>query len=253
VTIRGGSAYVAIRIALGLALVISPEMPPKGVDFDYQLGGVSTPAPNVGVVVRDRRARPAVGLYNVCYVNGFQTQPGAGQFWRRHRHLLLRNEGRVVVDEAWGEKLLDIRTRQTRRALARIVGRWIERCAADGFEAVEFDNLDSFSRSDGLIKRRQAKKYAARLVRRSHRAGLAAGQKNWAEWDGRSAGFDFAVAEECGRWRECGRYVSHYGRRVFVIEYRRRDFKSTCADLGGRVGIVLRDRELTPNGVHDWC
>jgi hypothetical protein len=41
--------------------------------------------------------------------------------------------------------------------------------------------------------------YARRLVRRGHRAGLAVAQKNTVELDGRKAGFDFAVAEECGR------------------------------------------------------
>ena len=64
------------------------------------------------------------------------------------------------------------------------------------------------------------------------RAGLAAGQKNLAGFDGRRVGYDFAVAEECGRYRECGSYVAHHGRRVIVIEYRRVDFDWTCARYG---------------------
>ena len=51
---------------------------------------------------------------------------------------------------------------------ARIVGRWVDGCAADGFDAVEFDNLDSFTRSHGLIERRQALAYARLLVRAAH-------------------------------------------------------------------------------------
>ena len=83
--------------------------------------------------------------------------------------------------------------------------------------------------------------------------GLAVGQKNLADLDGRTIGYDFAVAEECGRYRECGDYVRHYGRRVLSIEYRRADFDWTCAHYGARLPVVLRDRALSPRGVRAWC
>lgn len=38
-------------------------------------------------------AAPADSAYNVCYVNGFQTQPDEARFWRRHRPLILRHHG----------------------------------------------------------------------------------------------------------------------------------------------------------------
>jgi hypothetical protein len=244
----------ALLLALVLGVAPTPPTPlPGGADVDYQLGGAVAPAPNVGVVVRDRRAAPAAGRYNVCYVNAFQTQPDEARLWRRHRALVLRDGGRPVVDSAWGEWLLDIRTPERRGRLARIVGRWIDRCARDGYDAVELDNLDSFSRSHGLIRPRHALRYARLLTARAHAAGLAVGQKNWAELDGRRLGFDFAVAEECGRYDECGDYVASYGSRVVVVEYRRRDFRRTCAAYGDRLGVVLRDRDLTPTGVRSWC
>ena len=239
--------WAALLVVLALAL------PPVGTDVDYQLGGVTRAPEHVGIVVRDRSAHPQPGRYNVCYVNGFQTQADERTFWRAHWSLVLKDGGQPVVDKAWGEWLLDVRTPERRRALATIVGRWVSRCAADDFEAVEFDNLDSWSRSHGLIRPVQAKAFAALLVRRAHRAGLAAAQKNWAEWDGRSVGYDFAIAEECGRWRECQSYVDHYGRHVLVIEYRAVDFDWTCAHYGPRLSVVLRDRALTPGGVHRWC
>ncbi len=154
---------------------------------------------------------PLADKYNVCYVNGFQTQPNERGFWRRHWGLVLKRDGEPVVDEAWGEWLLDTRTAEKRRKLARIVGGWVDGCADDGFDAVEYDNLDSFTRSHGLIQRRQALAFAALLVDRAHDAGLEAGQKNLAQYDGTAIGFDFAVAEECGRYRECASYVDHYG------------------------------------------
>jgi hypothetical protein len=228
-------------------------LPPVGSDFDYQLGG-SRPVPErVAIVVRDREAEPAEGLYNVCYVNGFQTQANEKRFWHRHWDLVLKQHGDPVVDEGWGEWLLDIRTDAKRRAIARIMGRWITGCADDGFAGVEFDNLDSYSRSHGLIDRSDTKRYAAALVLRAHRAGLAAAQKNMAQWDGSRAGFDFAIAEECARWNECGEYVDHYGRHVLAVEYRRRDFREACRSWADRIAVVRRDVALSEDGVRRWC
>jgi hypothetical protein len=235
------------------ALLAVPALP-VDTDVDYQLGGATRPADNVGIVVRDRTEPPADGLFNVCYVNGFQTQPGEKAFWRHHRDLLLRDtDGRLVVDQAWGETLLDVRTPATRRALAHIVGAWVRGCARRGYEAVEFDNLDSYTRSDGLIRRREALLYAELLVRQAHRRGLAAGQKNLAGFDGTTIGYDFAVAEECGRYDECQRYVEDFGDQVLMIEYRVEDFAETCTAYGATHPVELRDRDLAPDGVHGWC
>lgn len=244
----------ASMVAVPAAAQPGPLFDPAS-DVDYQLGGVWDAVPDhVGIVVRDRTAEPLAGRYNICYVNGFQTQPDERRFWRRHHwRLVLKDDGRPVVDTAWGEWLLDIRTADKRRALARIVGRWTARCADDGYDAVEYDNLDSFSRSHRLVRRRHAIAFARLLVDRAHGAGLPAGQKNFAEWDGSEIGFDFAVAEECGRWRECGRYAESYGDLVLAIEYRRRDFRYTCSRYGDRWPVVRRDLALTPGGAHAWC
>jgi hypothetical protein len=118
---------------------------------------------------------------------------------------------------------------------------------------VEYDNLDSYTRSHHLLTSAQTVAYARLLTRAAHDVGLAVGQKNLASWDGRRAGFDFAVAEECGRYRECADYVAHYGRRVLAIEYRQADFAWTCAHYGPRLPVELRDLDLTPGGVHRWC
>lgn len=248
---------LAAGMAVGLAAApahADVEPLPVGTDVDYQLGGPAYVPDNVGIVVRDRTERPAPGAYNVCYVNGFQTQPDAKAYWLERRGLLLQDDrGRIVTDEAWGEWLLDIRTPAKRQRLARIVGRWTSGCARDGFDAVEYDNLDSFSRSRGLVTARHATAFARLLTATAHGAGLAAGQKNRAGWDGRKAGFDFAVSEECGRYDECGRYVESYGDQVLLVEYRPRDFARACREHGDRLAVVLRDRELTPDGVRRFC
>ena len=112
--------------------------------------------------------------------------------------------------------------RRSGTRLAEIVGRWAEGCARDGFDAVEYDNLDSFTRSHGLITPQAGGRLRPAARPRRARAGLAAGQKNLAGFDGTTVGFDFAVAEECGRYRRVRRATSRdFGDRVLAIEYRR--------------------------------
>jgi hypothetical protein len=222
--------------------------------FDYQLGGAYRPSSRVRVISRDRAAEPLPGAYNVCYVNAFQSQPGAAaaRWWRRnHPALLLRDDrGELVVDEEWSEPLFDISTKSRRAALAAVVGRWIDGCAEAGFDAVEPDNLDSFERSGKLLNAGDAAAFARLLTSRAHRAGLAVAQKNTAELldEGRRTGFDFAVVEECARYRECPQYAAVYGGRVFDVEYRREDFASGCARWGEELSVTLRDRGVLPAG-----
>ncbi|MFD7118550.1 endo alpha-1,4 polygalactosaminidase [Streptomyces sp. NPDC059922] len=232
-----------------------PVRPPRAHDpFDYQLGGAYDPPEGVRTVIRDRTAAPDPdpGVYNVCYVNAYQTQPDAVAWWRKnHPDLLLRDaDGAIVVDEDWQEPLLDISTDDHRDRLAGIVGGWIDGCADRGFDAVEADNLDSYLRSDGLLDRAQAAAFARLLAGRAHRAGLAIGQKNAAEMTGvrDGIGFDFAVAEECARYEECDVYADAYDDRVLVIEYRRADLTVACREWGDRLSVVLRDRDVVPAG-----
>ncbi len=231
-----------------------PAVPPANGDWDYQLGGATDPAATVTTVVRDRRAEPREGAYSICYVNGFQTQPDEKRFWRERWDLVLQKGGDPVVDSAWGEWLLDIRTDRKRQRLARIVGRWTTACAEDGYDAVELDNLDSFSRSRGLVSAADARAFARLLAADAHAAGLAVAQKNWVELGARGPriGFDFAVAEECGRWRECQGYVDVYGPAVLMVEYRNGDFAWTC-DRFADHPVVRRDRALSADGVRAWC
>ncbi|CAM5549998.1 hypothetical protein Sdia_47020 [Streptomyces diastaticus subsp. diastaticus] len=226
----------------------APVAPPLGAGLDYQLGGAYRPGDDVEVVVRDHGARPARGLYNVCYVNAFQAQPGA-RGWPEE--LLLRDaRGREVIDEDWDEVLLDLSTEELRRAAADRVGRWIDGCAQRGFDAVEPDNYDSFTRSDGLLDAADAQAYLALLVKRAHSRGLAVAQKNTAELAGdrKRLGLDFAVAEECGEYEECGVYDKAFDGRVLVVEYTESGLERACEAADGRLSVVLRDRDVLPEG-----
>lgn len=256
---------VSVRFVLVVSLVVGlaaagtscssgparPDLPPAGSGFDYQLGG-AYPAAGVEVVVRDRTDPPADGIYSICYVNGFQTQPDEAGWWLdRHPDLVLRDDGGdPVVDPDWpDELLLDPTTPEKRQALSGVVGAWIAECAADGYQAVEIDNLDTYTRSDGRISIEDAVDYVHLLADRAHDEGLAIGQKNATELVARrdDTGLDFVIAEECNRYDECGDYVAGFGDQVYVVEYREADLEAGCADFPD-LSIVLRDRDLRPAG-----
>ncbi|WSZ86148.1 endo alpha-1,4 polygalactosaminidase [Streptomyces sp. NBC_00859] len=227
--------------------------PAARLPFDYQLGGAYRPPAGVRAVSRDRTAAPVPGLYNICYVNAFQSQPGdAVGWWRKHHpDLLLHDgEGRPVVDEDWHEPLLDISGAAERKALADIVGRWIDGCADAGFDAVEPDNLDSYERSHHLLTADDAADFARLLAERAHRRGLAIAQKNTTDLLGERdyIGFDFAVVEECGSFQECGEFATAYRGRAFDIEYGAKAFDRACRSWGGKLSVTLRDRDVTPAG-----
>jgi hypothetical protein len=150
--------------------------------------------------------------------------------------------------------VLDVGTAHKRAALARIVGRWIDGCSRKGFQAVEPDNLDSFSRSHHLLTLGDDLRFAALLVKRAHADGLAIAQKNTAELHHRGrrkAGFDFAIAEECQVFSECSAYTRVYGAHVIEVEYTdngRRYYRRACAARGDTISILLRDRDVLPRG-----
>nr|BFF12245.1 endo alpha-1,4 polygalactosaminidase [Microbacterium flavescens] len=228
---------------------------------DYQLGGAYPPPPGVEIVVRDRTAAPVEDAYSICYVNAFQTQPGELADWLGQ--LLLKDaDQNLVFDPAWpDEALLDTASDHNREAIAEIVQPWIQGCADAGYDAVEFDNLDTYARSDGALTLDDNLELAEDLVEIAHDAGLAAGQKNAAE-DAAAlrseAGFDFAIAEECAAFDECDAYTDVYGDRVIAIEYSDADdFLAACEDERMPPSAVLRDRDLvTPDDaayIFDLC
>ncbi len=226
---------------------LSARLPPPNAGFDYQLGGAYPPPTGVTVVSRDRTAAPEPGVYNICYVNGFQIQDGDVQWWKaNHPDLMLRDKaGKIVIDPDWNEIMLAPTTPERRLGLAGVIGEWIAKCAADGFDAVEIDNLDTFTRTHGLITEADAVAQMRLFADAAHAVGLPIAQKNSAEIVGRRAdmGTDFAVAEECDRYKECDAYTAGYGDHVLVIEYRRRDFDAGCAAYPN-LSIVLRDLDL---------
>jgi hypothetical protein len=252
------AALVIFALAAALVGCAAPRahgiLPlPTDVKVDYQLGGSYPPPAGVQIVTRDSTSRPAPGLYNICYVNGFQTQSQDRKFWlTKHPTLVLRGANRQpVFDPGWpDEMLLDVSTSAKRAAIAAVQDGTVDRCEAKGFQAVEFDNLDSYSRSHHLLTLGEDIAMARLFVNRAHADGLAAGQKNTPELGGRGRNdvqFDFAVAEECYRYDECAQYTRVYGARVIDIEYTddlRGTFAQACTSKSTPMMTILRDVNL---------
>jgi hypothetical protein len=245
--------------------------PPANGQFDYQIGGAYTPGSGVTIVDRDRLVAPVAGKYNICYVNAFQTQPDDAKWWTtNHPDLLVKKDGKFVTDPNWrDEYILDISPKKQSAVLA-IIGPWIDKCAKDGFNAIEPDNLDSWTRSKGVLTKDMNKAFATLLVARAHAANIAIAQKNTSELAGVGISFDFAIVEECQVWTECEDFTDVYGNQVYEIEYsdNNRDannkpvdplsfFTAACKARGSRISIVYRDRKVLPAGktgyVYKWC
>ena len=235
-------------------------LPVPNANFDYQLGGAYPPQNGVTMVSRDRTDPPVAGVYNVCYVNGFQTQPGERAWWlTNHPTLILRNaSGNPVIDPSWpDEYIFDVSTAAKRNAIATIIGPWIIGCRVSGFQSVEIDNLDTYTRFSSLSEA-DAIAMIELFVSIAHGNGLAIAQKNSPDLVGKrtSIGLDFAVAEQCGEFNECDRYTSGYSDLVYVIEYNRAAFTRSCRDFPS-LSVVLRDVQLStptnPAYVRDTC
>ncbi|MEU8513572.1 endo alpha-1,4 polygalactosaminidase [Kitasatospora sp. NPDC048722] len=227
----------------------SVTLPPEHAGFDYQISSPYQPPAGVQVVSRDHGAAPAAGMYNICYVNAFQAQSGAEKDWEPD--LLLRDGGgKVVYDRNWNEALLDVRTDAKRQRIAQKVNGWIDECAAKGFNAVEPDNYDSYTRSDNLLTAADVEAFQTVIAAHAHEKMLAIGQKNTVELAGdrQKVGLDFAVAEECGEQDECGGYVDAFGDRVYVIEYTDKGLSKACKGWGDKLSIVRRDKNVLPQG-----
>jgi len=267
----GGPWRTAVAVWLGICAVVvagcSPDpvsvvpadaavpLPDGRTGFDYQLGGAYTPPPGVTIVERDRLDRPAAAGYNICYVNGFQTQPADSESFAAQRpDLLVHADGAPVADPGWpDEYLFDTSTAAKRSELIAVVGPWIDGCKAAGFSAVEIDNLDSYTRSRGALDAGDNIALAAEYARLAHRAGLAIAQKNTAEHTGqlRAAGYDFAITESCAAFDECAVYTDRYP-VVLDIEYPDElgtiAFDTACQAPDRPAVMIMRDHALTTPG-----
>lgn len=201
---------------------------PQVYEIDlYEPDGVTPAAAEVA-------AMHAAGAHAVCYVDA-----GTWEDWRpdagAYPASVLGNS------DGWpGERWVDIRDTSV---LLPIMQARVAECAAAGFDAVDFDNVDGYTNDTGFpLTAAQQLTFDTDLAGIANEAGLSVGLKDDIDQLGALQDvFDFAVNEQCAQYRECAAYDgwTAAGKAAVEIEYRGRPAKFCAqADLGGRDAVL---------------
>jgi hypothetical protein len=182
---------------------------PNVYDVDlYAPDGVTPNTASVGAI-------HAIGAHAVCYVDAGTWEnfrPDAGQYPASVKGL----------SNGWpGERWLDIRATGV---LLPIITNRVAKCAAAGFDAVDFDNVDGYTNTTGFpLTAADQLTFDQDLAAIAHASGMSVGLKNDLGQLGQlQASFDFAVNEQCAQFNECGAYDrwTAAGKAVVEVEYR---------------------------------
>ena len=154
--------------------------------------------------------------------------------------------------EGWeGEKFLDIRNID---ALAPIMRARLDMIKAKGFDAIEPDNIDSYTNNTGfVISAQDVIKYCKWLAVEAHSRGLSIGQKNATELAGQLINtFDWILLEDAfkeGIEDEARIYITN-NKAVFATEYddvmTLNEFENTVCPKATslRFSVIFKHREL---------
>lgn len=119
-----------------------------------------------------------------------------------------------------GERWLDIRQRSI---LLPIMAKRFDRCRANGFDAVEPDNVDAYANDSGFpLTAVEQLRYNRAIAKLAHDRGLSVGLKNdLGQIPQLVDDFQFAVDEQCAEFSECDDLVPFVRQRkaVFHVEY----------------------------------
>jgi hypothetical protein len=176
--------------------------------FDARPGHV-----NAGLIGRLQ----AKGIIVICYLD-----TGAWESYRPDARVF---PDRVIGNSTgWrGERWLDLR-RESWPAFAPLIWRRLDLAKALGCDGVEPDQNNPVGNRPGFpITLADQRAWYLEVARQAHRRGLSVGMKNGIHSIGPAtvAAFDWALNEECFRYRECGRMQPFLdaGKAVFHVEY----------------------------------
>ena len=154
--------------------------------------------------------------------------------------------------DAWDELWLDIRQL---KQLAPIMRARLGLAAAKGCDAVEPDNVDTYSNQTGrALSYDDQRRYNLFLAREAHARGLAIGLKNnLAQVKDLEPHFDFAVNEECYQWRECHMLTPFIeaNKAVFSTEYEA-SLAEVCP-LAERLNLSMIKKEYDLGTYREAC
>ena len=203
-------------------------------------------AVRAGRVGPDRRPRPQRpirrrGATTSVTSTPSRASPDEQAFWfDQHPDLLLPIDGEPLIDPGWPDEYLFDLTTAAKRAGGR------RPSSAAGSTAARPTGSRPSSRTTSTptpARRATTDSRAGAGVRRAadHAPPTPTASRSARRTrgdlgaPGRAAGFDFAVAEECQVYEECGDYTDVYGDQVYEIEYTDNPesaFTDACSDHG---------------------
>jgi len=215
------------RLAAALAALIALSVPASAqfapqTKWYWQLSGrvnTSQSAPIYDIDMEGASASlisqlKAAGHTVVCYIDAGTWEPYRSDASQFPDSVL----GNKMQD--WNEKYLDIRSPIVRM----LMGKRMDSAKAKGCDAVEPDNMDSYTAKSGFsLTRKDELDYLHFWSLWVHHRGMKVALKNNAELvNSISPQFDFAIAEQCFDYQECTSYAPFIkqGKAVLVAEYK---------------------------------
>jgi hypothetical protein len=177
----------------------------------------------------------------VCYVSA-----GSWEDWRPDADTFPTSIRGSKLDGWPGERWLDIRKISI---LKPLMENRAQACKRAGFDAIDWDNVDGFTQKSGFtISANDQLTYNRMLADLAHAHGMAVGLKNdLSQIRQLEPYFDFAVNEQCAKYRECDLLLpfSESKKVVVQIEYDV-DQKAVCP-IANRRGwsAMTMGRELS--------
>jgi hypothetical protein len=176
------------------------------------------------------------GRHVVCYVDA-----GTWEKWRPDAGLYPKEvKGKA---NGWpGERWLDVRRLDV---LGPILGARLDLCAAKGFDAVEYDNVDGYANRTGFdLTAADQLTFDTWLADAAHARGLGVGLKNDLDQVPQLvSSFDFSIDEQCAQYKECDALSPFVaaGKPVFEIEYKLKTSRF-CAQAAALGFAAMRKR-----------
>ena len=227
---------------------------PQAFDIDFQTDGFCTG----GTITQENSAAVSAihgnGAKAICYVDAgtaesfrpdyqeyvnFNNQSGGALFGKPVGGF--RNEYWLNVNNDKGQ----------RDFILSEVGKRVDRCVADRFDAVEFDNVDAYQNRTGLsISSDTQLLFNSALANLAHTKGLTVGLKNdLGQLSDLKPYFDFAINEQCFQYKECDYPPpglpdwTASGKAVFNVEYKSQSLN--CPQAGTwKINSILKTVDL---------
>jgi hypothetical protein len=249
-----GAACALVVLAGGSAGAAGWWKPPLGSTLQVQFDGDVDQTVQASVYDLDAFDTDAatvsslhgLGRHVVCYVDA-----GTWEKWRPDAGLYPKEvKGKT---NGWpGERWLDVRRLDV---LGPILNARLDLCAAKGFDAVEFDNVDGYANRTGFdLTGADQLTFDRRLADAAHSRGLGVGLKNDLDQVPQLLpSFDFSIDEQCAQYKECDALSPFVaaGKPVFEIEYKLKTSRF-CAQAAA-LGFAAMCKHLALNAWRDPC